>query len=294
MPTVERKIEVHRMTISGLPDGTSYTAFVRDLRGKAGEPAAAVMKSSTKSHALYDVSVHNHRLRMRFMSYTKGHRPDVLDTNRFTLHENPLRPSETGVEWTHVMGGLRGTRYLLLIERNTSGIWPSTVENYLQWLIDEFNVNDDGHHSGPDKEPVTVSLEAVPGEEFMRRVNALDRIMQATVRIVRPNPGWRDLDDDLGHVAEESDAHKAEVLMKARKRASLSKQRGILDWIRTKYDKQQLDYAAITGQRGPRKESFNTARLGKHFMVNLEVDERGQVQQDDAWKSLGQSMDSMD
>lgn len=294
MPTIERKIEVHRLTISGLPKGTSYTAFLRDMRDKANGATAAVMKSGKKSHTLYDLKACNHRLRMRFMSYTKGHRPDILDTNRFTLHQNPLRPSETGVEWTHVLGGLRDDQYLFLIERNTSGIWPSTIETYLQWLIDNFNVNDDRHQVGPDTEPATVSLEAVPVEEFMRRVNALDRIMLATVRIVRPNPGWRDLDDELGHVAEESDAHKAEVVMRSRRKASLSKQRGILDWIRTKYDKRQLDFAAITGQRGPKKESFNTARLGKHFMVNLEVDERGQVQQDDAWKTLGQSMDSID
>lgn len=56
----------------------------------------------------------------------------------FSIGENPLTPNQTNVEWTHVLGGVKAERYVLLIERNVGGLWPSTMERYLQWMIDEF------------------------------------------------------------------------------------------------------------------------------------------------------------
>jgi hypothetical protein len=35
MPTVNRKVEVYRLTISGLEDGTNYTIYLRDILKKA-------------------------------------------------------------------------------------------------------------------------------------------------------------------------------------------------------------------------------------------------------------------
>lgn len=32
MPTKQRKIEVHRLTVSGLPEGAAYGTFLRNLR----------------------------------------------------------------------------------------------------------------------------------------------------------------------------------------------------------------------------------------------------------------------
>ena len=45
MPAKQRKIEVHRLTISGLPDGTAYGAFLRNLRGRTRPVAEMVMKA---------------------------------------------------------------------------------------------------------------------------------------------------------------------------------------------------------------------------------------------------------
>jgi hypothetical protein len=73
MATKQRKIEVHRLTISGLPDGTAYGPFIRNLRGRTRPVADMVMKAGEKSHALNEASLRNHRLKLRFFSYTKGH-----------------------------------------------------------------------------------------------------------------------------------------------------------------------------------------------------------------------------
>jgi hypothetical protein len=292
MPTIQRKIEVYCLTISGLPEGTAYGPFLKWLRGDTRPVAKMVKKEQRKSHGLNEALLLNHRLRMRFLSFTKGHRPDVLDTNEFSLQLNPLTPVQTNVEWTHVLGGLKNDRYLLLIERNSSGIWPSTLERYIQWMIDEFyEIEPAGGEE--DQEPVTVSLEAVPGQEFIDRVNKLERITEATVRIVRPNPGWADLEDELGDVAHDSDAHNAEVTMRARRKKSLKSKGGILTWIRTQFAKQSLDYARVKGERDGRVDAFNTEKLGKHTYINMKMDDRGQVQPSDAWNKLSAFMEDL-
>lgn len=290
MPAKQRKIEVYRLTISGLEEDTGYGRFLLRVRRKASGLSSLVMKLGDKSHVLSESRLENNYLRLRFMSFTKGYRPDVLDTDEFELQPNPLRSTQTGVEWTHVLGRRRGTRYLVLVERNQRGIWPSSMENYLQWMIDEFH---NTHISNTGQEPVTVSLEAEPGPEFLRRLENLDRITEATVRIVRPNPGWQDLDTELGAVAQDSDAHNAEVTLRARRRASLKRQGGVIQWIRSKLSHGELDYASIKGRRGAESDSFNTEKLGKHAILDLDTNDGGQVVSSDAFTKMTQMMDDL-
>ncbi len=293
MPTKRRKVEVHCLTISGLPEGTAYGPFLRNLRGRTRPVAEMVMKSGGKSHALNEATLRNHRLRLRFLSYTKGHRPDVLDTNQFALRPNPLTPTQTNVEWTHVLGASKGERYVLLVERNSSGVWPTTIERYLQWMTDKFH-DSDPNEDEVDEEPVTISLEVEPGPEFSERMDALDRITEATVRIVRPNPGFRDLNSQLGEMAAASDARKVDLTTTARRRGSLSKQSGIVRWIRERLARNRLGYTAIKGWSGRQSDSFNTEKLGKHAHLNLEMDDRGQIVAEEAWSELAEMMDNLD
>jgi len=293
MATKQRKVEVHRLTISGLPEGTAYGLFLRDLRGATRPVSEMVMKAGEKSHALNETSLRNHRLRLRFLSYTKGHRPDVLDTTEFSVQPNPLTPAQTNVEWTHALGGLKNGRYVLLVERNFNGVWPSTLERYLQTMVDRFYQPEEPEEEG-DQEPVTLNLESEPGPEFLARIEALDRITEATVRVVRPNPGWSDLETELGKKAGESDAKKVDLTMTARRKASLSKQGGVIGWIREAFGQRELGFASIKGRKGRQTEAFTTEKLGKHAMLNLETDDRGQVVAEDAWEQLSAMMDNLD
>jgi len=294
MAQKQRKIEIHRLTISGLPEGTAYGPFLSNLRGRTRPVADMVMKAGEKSHALNEASLRNHRLKLRFLSYTKGHRPDVLDTSEFSVQPNPLTPAQTNVEWTHVLGGLKNGRYILLIERNFNGLWPTTLERYLQTMVDRFYQPDELEEGEGDQEPVTVNLEAEPGPEFIARIDALDRITEATVRVVRPNPGWHDLETELGEKAGESDAKKVDLTMTARRKSTLSKQGGVIGWIRDAFGQRELGFAAIKGRKGRQTETFTTAKLGKHSMLNIETDDRGQIVAEDAWEQLSAMMDNLD
>lgn len=287
MSPLRRKIEVYRLTISGLPEGTRYGTFLRDI---CAHPAGEMLlRSGEKHHVLSPPTFANRRLKLRFLSYTRGHRPDVIDMFGLNVQPNPLTPTQTNVEWTHALGGLKNGRFILLVERNFNGIWPSTIERYLQMVIDRFYTPED-----EDGDPVTVNLELEPGAEFISRLDALDRITSATVRIVRPNPGWRDLETELGAKAGESDAKKVDITMTARRKASLQRNEGIIAWIKNAFTRRRLGYAAISGRKGRQIESFNTEKLGKHVIQNLEVDDRGQVLPDDAWDKMSSTMNNLD
>lgn len=291
MPTRNRKIEIYRLKISGLPEGTTYGKFINDIKKTANSVSATIMKQGEKWHGIKDLLIRNRRMKLQFLSYKRGHRPDILDTDNYELEPNPLMPTQTGVEYTHVLGNYVNGRYLLVIERNHSGIWPSAIENYLQWLIDKFY---DSELETTDRDPITVSLEAEPGAEFIERLKNLDKIKSATVRVVRPNPGWKDLDSELSEMANDSDAHKAEITMGARRNESLDTRKGILKWIIDKFHSKDLDYAAIQGKRGKQSDSFNTRKLVDHKMVPIEIDDRGQISSEDAWSKLEQILNSMD
>jgi hypothetical protein len=293
MASIQRKVEVYTLTISGLPEGTGYGKTIRNLRGKTRLVREMVMKNGDKYHALNSASLQNHRLRLQFLSYTEGHRPPVIDTNSFNITENPLTDSQTFLEWTHVLGAKVGGVYTLLIERNTSGIWPTVMERYFQWLFDEFYAPPDDEAEEGDGMPVTVAMEAQPGDAFMERIEKLDRITEATVRIHRPNPGWADLESELGALARASQAERAEVKLKAPRKDGLASQRGIMAWIREKFSRRELGWAAIEGKKGKRTDRFNTEKLNKHFFVNLEVDKQGQIQPENVWNRLGEEMDRL-
>lgn len=277
-----RRVDVHRLTISGLPEGIGYGDVLKDARETFDSLGDAVLKGSGhRSYAVHTVQVQDGVFRVLFLSYRTGYRPDILDTSDFTITPNPLPETQTGVDWTHAVGGWKGDRYVLLVERVGMGVYESVVERYLQWMLDRSGL----HPAGGDNAPV-VSVQPEPGEEFASKVEALDRIRAATIRRVRPNPGWRDLDMELAEQAEESDAKNADLTMRARNRQSLSRRAGIVAAILSKARDNDLDYARVEGKRGGVDEVVDTRQVRKQEWVSLELDEQGQVKHTDAWQKL--------
>jgi hypothetical protein len=153
------------------------------------------------------------------------------------LSPTPLEETQTGVEWTHCLVGRVRDIYALLVEKHNRGIYPHTIENYLNWMIGKaakapFAV---------DPNDVDVSVEAEPGEAFIARLDALERITAATFRVVRPNPGWGDLEDDLGDQAGESKAQRADVTMHSRRRGTLRAPNKMTHGVHSGLSKSWLD-----------------------------------------------------
>ncbi len=124
-------------------------------------------------------------------------------------------------------------------------------------------------------------------------MDSLDRITKATVRTVRPNPGWRDLDTALGEQSETSDSQKTDVTMMARRNHSLSKTNGIIQAIRDLFSENELSSARVEGKRGSQSDAFSTEKLNKYRYVRLEFEDDGQIKERSAWEVLAQMMDSL-
>lgn len=287
MKKSRRKIEVHRLTISGLPEGIEYGSFLLMLRRSAPDLKHIVWEHGEKSHVLFSAGLKGKLLQMLFASYSSGNRPDILDTEKFSVSPSPLEPTQTGIEWTHILGGSVNGRYILLIEKRQAGIWPTTVEEYFDWL---FSVASGDRSFELAKEmsawPVVVSLEAEPGDNFIKRLDALDRVTSARIRIVRPNPGWKDLEAELGKVADESDAHKAEVVARARPRSSLEKGKGLVRIISELFHSKSLDFAELEGRTQGQHDKFNSKHLNRFQFAELNVNDAGQVIHSEAWDKL--------
>jgi len=283
MDTKNRRFEMHRMTISGLKIGTEYQTLIRDCRKALGELKNVVWEHGGKSHALEEVHLVGGDLRLRFLSYKTGYRPDVLDTEDFTIGPNPLAPTQTGIDYTHALLTNRD-RWILIVEKTQGGIFPNTMGLYLNWMLDEARVPPNVKLS--TGEEVVVNIEPEPGEAFIQRIDALDRVTKASLRIVRPNPGWADLQDTLGEEASESNAAQADVTMTAKPRSELKKHAGIVQRIRSLFRSNQLGHAEISGVRNGDHEKFSTEQLGKKFYRNVPTEPNGQVNETAAYNMM--------
>jgi hypothetical protein len=253
----------------------------------------AVHQTGKKCHCLDSIHISHKRARFRFLSYSEGDRPEVIDTSDLSIKPNPLGDDETFLSWTHVLGSALSNRYVLIIERVQTGIWPSRIEEYFQWMIDQ-KLSAPKIRKYVAERSVTVSIEVEPDESFMRRVLAMDRIMSAMLRIVRPNPGWKDLEKELGGEADESDAHYAEVKMNARRNATLKKSEGIIKAMKDMASQKQLGRAIVEGKVDGETEVVSSERTGRHQYKYLPTDPNGNIVVDKVFDALGRYLDTLD
>lgn len=282
--STKRRLSLYRLNFSGLTDEETYYSVLASIT-KRTTLADRVHKDGSRSHALYSAKQERLRLQLTFISYREGERPDILDTTSFDITPNPLGENQTGISWTHALLSEAGSKHYLALEEYFNGMRCSQIERYLQWLVDD-------RYPRPDDatDPITVSVEAVPSAAFMARVDSLERVTKATVRIPRPNFGWMDLEGQLGIEAEESDAKGAELTMTARRGASLRRDRGLLDYLRGLIGSGAAVFARVEGVRDGQADKFSTENLKVSGVAEVPMDERGQLR-DDAWPAFYEYLD---
>jgi hypothetical protein len=279
-----RKFEIHRLTISGLSDGTDYRKLINYIGDNTVSLKDAIWAHGDKTHAMEETFLRDDYLRLKFLSYKTGYRPDILDTEDFTIEPNPLRSNQAGIDYTHALLVPRGDQWLMVIEKIQGGIWPDTIALYFNWMLNTFPLPD-----GVPRdlvEEIIVSVEPEPGESFFRRIEELDRVTRATLRIVKPNPGWDDLENELGDEANESRAARADITMAASPRSSLAKRGGIIGRMRELFRLHRLGHAEISGTKGKTVDNFTTEQLGQKTQRTVQLDQNGQVISEDAYNQM--------
>lgn len=293
-----RKLELYKLTISGMRDDVDYQEFLFSLWANLGNRQGRIFTPGGKGHSLDQLREIQGHLWFQFFSFSEGERPEVLDTEDMSISENPLTDSEALLHWTHALGKRLLDRYVILLERVQTGIWPTKVEHYLQWLIDNpTNKQIATRATANSDEPISVSLELEPDASFLKVIDSMERVISASVRIVRPNPGWGDYEDLLSDEAKDSDAHSAEVTMNARRGASLSMTDGIIEAMREGYRKNKLGRAVVEGDVDGERKRVTTASHGKSQYKYLETNENGNVLHqaalDKFFEALGKMTDNV-
>lgn len=289
-----RKLELYRLTISGLKDKVDYKKFLVDCWNNLKEDDQNVFVSGGKSHSLDTISRTKGNLWIRFYSFTPGERPDVINVNSHSIRPNPIKDNEALLHWTHAMAKQLTDRFVILVERVQTGIWPSKIETYLQWMVDhELNESLRKRATAKTDEPITINLELEADKSFFNLVDSMDRIASATVRIVRPNPGWQDYDKLLGDEASASDARIAEVTMKARRGASLSKNDGIVQAMRDLDQNNRLGRAVVEGDLDGESKAVSTDSHGKSQFKYLATNDDGNVIANQALDKFFETMGNM-
>jgi hypothetical protein len=71
----------------------------------------------------------------------------------------------------------------------------------------------------------------VPAMQFLQAVKGFERISSASIVAVKPNPGWTDDYTTLTRVGDDSHAQSVELSASAGRGGSLSKSKGIVNFI---------------------------------------------------------------
>ncbi|HUK29505.1 MAG TPA: hypothetical protein VLV89_00220, partial [Candidatus Acidoferrum sp.] len=131
------------------------------------------------------------------------------------------RPGRFPARKTYAM--IDAAKRLLIIETKKGGVSAFS----LSALIEEFL------RKSKDFSDLDLSFNPIADTEFISRINEFERIRSATISIARPNFDWTDRHTELTNVAKESEAKALDVTARALRGKSLSKEKGIIDFIKS-------------------------------------------------------------
>lgn len=135
----------------------------------------------------------------------------------------------------------------IAIESSRTGVTSARLEKYFRRLAAESGWSDD----------LLVDLPPIPSPSLAEEIEKFTRIREAAAIITRPNYDWSDMKNKLSNLADESNGHSAEAVVKAERKGSLSKARGIVGLIRDSLRESNPSIRSfrLTGnQEGSKKE----------------------------------------
>lgn len=109
----------------------------------------------------------------------------------------------------------------LAIESSRTGVTSSRLEKYFARLAKQTGWAAD----------LTVDLPPVPSPSLAEEIERFSRIREAAAIVTRPNYDWSDMKNKLSNLADESQGHTAEAVVRADRKKSLSKATGIVGLI---------------------------------------------------------------
>lgn len=202
-----------------------------------------------------------------------GVNPLIFSTQSAQERIQRLRSGEIVATKTHALFDV--SRREGIVEYNHRGAKASDIARLLTTAARRVTGDTD----------LQVDLNPAVDEEFVNAVNRFQRIRIATLRIARPNPGWTDHYNDMTQMAEESHAGSVEMTVTAVRKASLSKSRGLVQYIKdlARQTTSILKGAKVIGVReGEDQETaVSLAHYIEHQKTRVRMTEDGHVDESD-------------
>ena len=198
-----------------------------------------------------------------------GLKPLIFNSGNAEERIEQLQPQEVVATRTH--GLIKLASRELYLEFNQRGAKATHIQELISAVVSQ----SDGW------EGLDLAFTPMVDQDFMDAVDRFARVRIASVKLARPNVDWT---DDFKHymaIAQESDAGTFEVAAYAERGGSLSKRRGLIDFIKnvTAHELPSVTAAHITGNRQG-EEAETTVSLSKfirHRRVRVPVDDDGHV-----------------
>lgn len=208
---------IHARTGEHLLD---YEGFFRHL---ATLPSAETAIPITReiNFALADARIEDEIFSARVISGSPGEVPLYFDYMTGQTESGTTPEGKWLARMSRIVVLTRQDHRALALEANGSGVTASRLEVYFRRLAAETGWQDN----------LTVDLPPVPAPSLREEIASFERIREASAVVTRPNFDWSEFDTKLADLADESDGHTAEAVVKAERGKSLNFKGGIIGII---------------------------------------------------------------
>lgn len=279
-----RKLEVwslHALFGANAEDPVDYRELFEAIRDAA--PESRVYSDEQKLVAMSRLDVEGDYVWLTAYEGTRGQNPLIFNT--LSAEERVQRLSAGEFVATKTHGLVELSKLEAIIEYNHRGAKAADIATALETT---------GRALGWDG--LKVDLNPVVSATFIGEVDRFERIRVAEAKLVRPNLGWNDFEDTLTEAADDSDAQAVNVEFTAPRGESLSRQEGVVPFIRrlTALQRSPLKRAAFTGRRRGEAEetTVSTSNHIEHQRINVRLDADGHVDDADVEDHIGQFADA--
>jgi hypothetical protein len=264
-----RKLEVwsvHAHQGEQSPSAVDYEELFTAI--SAASPEQRVQSGAERLVALSRLEIDASQIWITAYEGTRGLNPLIFNTLSSEERVQHLAQGEVVATKTHALVNLSSRT--AIVEYNHQGAKASDIASVL---------GSTGRVLG--WEGLKVELNPLVSESFIGEVERFERIREATARLVRPNLGWSDWEDELTEAAEDSDAQAVNVEFTAPRGESLSQTAGVVPFIRrlATTPLSPLKRASLTGRRQGEDEetTVSTTNHVEHQRINVRLDPDGHV-----------------
>ncbi len=236
-------------------------------------PAKRALKVGDKVIVIPRLKKDGSRILVSAVEGAEGTNPLIFNTASAAERTEDLQPGEVVAEKTHAVLDLQTREGI--IEYNQRGAKASDIAEVLESVARRKN----------EWSSLALELNPVADVEFVRAIERFDRIQLASIKVARPNQDWNDYYNDFTHLADESDARLVEIQLTAQPRNSLSKDYGIVHYLKelAAAPLAVMKGAHIKGVRHGEKAptTISLSHYIEHQRVSVRITDDGHVQSGD-------------